>query len=340
MAEMRWGIRNEASAAHLTAEICMGELARCLRESVGLSYVFLAAQKYGFRPFPRLIPELLFTELLQHVAEVEDRTLLEEWFKLDENALPGDDAGKQEWEGPREFYGTAPGASGRFYVLQTRSKLTDKDWWPLFERMQVHPSATFRTFRIDSFDPTFRTLRIDSFDPLFRTFRIDSFDPAIAGYLALPWKDSAEPARGVVCRYVRFSVSPLLVPHTPHLLLCCVVLFGLCQHASWIESSSGRVRTHLTGASGPPQVSLRGAAKARFPNETSEAALRDPENKHFAQRFFISVTEEVLPLSLLLSLSLASCLSLSLAVLPDPPTPDPESQPDRFLILHGHGSLR
>ena len=38
---------------------------------------------------------------------------------------------------------------------------------------------------------------------------------------------------------------------------------------------------------------MRGAARARFPNETSEAALRDPVNKHFAQRFFISVTEEV-----------------------------------------------
>jgi len=53
------------------------------------------------------------------------------------------------------------------------------------------------------------------------------------------------------------------------------------------------VRTHLTGGSGPSQVALRGAAKALFPDETSEAALRKPANKHFAQRFFISVTEEV-----------------------------------------------
>jgi hypothetical protein len=141
MAEMRWGIRKEAGDQHLTAEICMRELARCLRESVGISYVFIAAQKYGFRPFPRLIPEKLFTQLLLHVAEVEDRTLLKEWFKLDENALPGDDAGEEKkWEGPREFYGTAPGASGRFYVLQSQSKLKEgEDWWPLFERMQVHP---------------------------------------------------------------------------------------------------------------------------------------------------------------------------------------------------------
>jgi len=140
MGEMRWGIRSESGDQHLTAEICMRELARCLRESVGLSYIFLGAQKYGFRPFPRLIPENVFTDLLLHVAEVEDRTVLEQWFKLDENALPGDDAGEQESEGPREFYGTAPGASGRFFVLQSQSKLTDrKDWWPLFEQMQVAP---------------------------------------------------------------------------------------------------------------------------------------------------------------------------------------------------------
>jgi len=55
------------------------------------------------------------------------------------------------------------------------------------------------------------------------------------------------------------------------------------------------VRTDLTEGSGPPQVALRGAALTCFPNETSEAALRDPANKHFAQRFVISVTEEVLP---------------------------------------------
>jgi len=117
----------------------MRELGQCLRESVGLSYVFIAAQKYGFRPFPRLIPELHFTELLPHVAEA-DRMVLEEWFKLDENALPGNDAEEEEWEGPREFYGTTPGASGRFYVLQSQSKLTDgKGWWPLFDQMQVHP---------------------------------------------------------------------------------------------------------------------------------------------------------------------------------------------------------
>ena len=33
LSEMRWGIREEASSAHLTSEICMAELERCQRES-------------------------------------------------------------------------------------------------------------------------------------------------------------------------------------------------------------------------------------------------------------------------------------------------------------------
>jgi hypothetical protein len=152
MAEMRWGIRKEAGDQHLTAEICMRELERCLRESLGLAYVFIATRKYGFRPFPKDIPEHLFEKLLEMMAG-EDRTLLEEWFILDENASPGDETEEKESEGPREFYGTAPGASGRFYVLQSRSKLTDKDWWPLFKRMQVAPQPLRPLGLIHSIQP-------------------------------------------------------------------------------------------------------------------------------------------------------------------------------------------
>ena len=41
LAEMRWGIRADASSTHMTSEICMAELERCQRESQGYSYVFL-----------------------------------------------------------------------------------------------------------------------------------------------------------------------------------------------------------------------------------------------------------------------------------------------------------
>ncbi len=183
MVEMRWGIRAQASNAHLTSEICMRELDRCLRESMGVSYIFIAGQKYGYRPFPRSIPQPLFEVLLDSTEIThEDRQLLVSWFKLDKNGipLPGEiaDAATLEWRGPPEFYGTEPGSSGLFYELQSRGKLEDKEWWPLFDRMQ--------------------------------------------------------------------------------------------------------------GA-------FRKAARKEFPSHTSVQALRDPENRHFVQRFFISVTEEVRP---------------------------------------------
>ena len=100
----------------------------------------------------------------------------------------------------------------------------------------------------------------------------------------------------MVHRYVKFSVSHLRLPPTYRRCVCLVVYSGCTSIQLGLSDSSGRVRTNLTEDSGPPQVALRGAALTCFPNETSEAALRDPANKHFAQRFVISVTEEVLPL--------------------------------------------
>jgi hypothetical protein len=41
LAEMRWGIRDDASSSHQTSDICMAELERCKRESKGFFYVFL-----------------------------------------------------------------------------------------------------------------------------------------------------------------------------------------------------------------------------------------------------------------------------------------------------------
>jgi hypothetical protein len=156
----------------------MRELGRCIRESLGVSYVFLATQKYGFCLLPRLIPEEVFEELMQHVAEAEDCALLQEWFKLDENsAAPKWLESGEEWHPPPDFYGP-----GRCYVLQSRERFADGEWWPRYEQMQS---------------------------------------------------------------------------------------------------------------------SLRKAAHARYPEHTSPEALRDPKNTHFAQRFFISVTEEELKRGLL-----------------------------------------
>ena len=57
LAEMRWGIRADASSSHMTSEICMAELERCQRESQGFSYVFLGC-------VPHCFPSILLGQLM------------------------------------------------------------------------------------------------------------------------------------------------------------------------------------------------------------------------------------------------------------------------------------
>lgn len=64
LAEMRWGIREEASNTHQTSEICMSELERCQKESQGYSYVFLACQVVASSP-SRYLPLTLWNQSLQ-----------------------------------------------------------------------------------------------------------------------------------------------------------------------------------------------------------------------------------------------------------------------------------
>jgi len=139
--EMRWGIREQASDNHETSEICMNELERCLQESFGMAYVFIAAQKYGFRPFPNKIPREYFELLLQvlksqedrqpHDKELRDMTQLQEWFQLDQNEV----APEQE-HAPVETGASAAfrGPRGPYYVLKSKAKCDD--WREKFEAMQ------------------------------------------------------------------------------------------------------------------------------------------------------------------------------------------------------------
>ena len=52
-AEMRWGIREEAGDDNLTEAFCLRKLEECRRESGGLFFLSLWADKYGFCPLPR-----------------------------------------------------------------------------------------------------------------------------------------------------------------------------------------------------------------------------------------------------------------------------------------------
>ena len=195
MVEMRWGIREEQSDRHLTSEICSGfplpcccvasrcthlclqrdqhviagvsavrQIERCSRESLGLSYVYIAAQKYGymhhhdivlprdrglqsscivmsdvpsccrFRPFPAKVPKDILNSLIDFIDDDIAREYVQSSFKLDENAIARTNRGVQaepvQGECPIDF----AGPPGPFYVLQPCSSI--EGFWDKYPRMQ------------------------------------------------------------------------------------------------------------------------------------------------------------------------------------------------------------
>eukprot|EP00735_Rhodelphis_limneticus_P005068 TRINITY_DN1676_c0_g1::TRINITY_DN1676_c0_g1_i2::g.17883::m.17883 TRINITY_DN1676_c0_g1::TRINITY_DN1676_c0_g1_i2::g.17883 ORF type:complete len:1613 (+),score=581.39,sp/Q149M9/NWD1_HUMAN/24.96/2e-79,WD40/PF00400.27/5.8e-09,WD40/PF00400.27/0.65,WD40/PF00400.27/0.16,WD40/PF00400.27/73,WD40/PF00400.27/0.00016,WD40/PF00400.27/7,WD40/PF00400.27/6.3e-07,WD40/PF00400.27/0.0015,WD40/PF00400.27/2.1e+02,WD40/PF00400.27/2.5e+02,WD40/PF00400.27/4.8,WD40/PF00400.27/4.9e-08,WD40/PF00400.27/7.5,eIF2A/PF08662.6/0 len=115
-AEMRWGIRKESADAHLTSAICMNEIKRCQVNSCGLNHVLILGDKYGYRPFPTVIPQ---AELEALIAQMDSEGLTEAadlartWYKLDQNVIPAE------------------------YVLQPKGDIDGNAWWGIFEKLQL-----------------------------------------------------------------------------------------------------------------------------------------------------------------------------------------------------------
>ena len=85
LSEMRFGIREKASADNRTLEICLEELKHCQDVSAGLNFILIAGDKYGFRPCPYRISKQQFEDLLLHMTEDELRLVLD-CYRLDNNA--------------------------------------------------------------------------------------------------------------------------------------------------------------------------------------------------------------------------------------------------------------
>ena len=90
----RWGVREEATNEHGTSQICVAEIRRCAAARPAPDAVFLLiilGDKYGYRPFPAVIPEAELKMLRGRVAHGSGGEaaagLLDTWFELDLNAL-------------------------------------------------------------------------------------------------------------------------------------------------------------------------------------------------------------------------------------------------------------
>jgi WD40 repeat protein len=86
--DLRWGVRDEAALDQQTMEICLREIERCQRTGIKPNFIVLLGDRYGWQPLPPSIPASEFELLLPHIQPVEARALAEQWYRLDENAVP------------------------------------------------------------------------------------------------------------------------------------------------------------------------------------------------------------------------------------------------------------
>ena len=118
--DLRWGIRNLATANHETTDICQAEIRRCAKHSLGPFFLALLGDKLGYRPAPATLSKAVYDEIMEYLdgptapaTAKDDKELFARWYSLDENCVaptyrllpitdllpkwPGDKASGAEW---------------------------------------------------------------------------------------------------------------------------------------------------------------------------------------------------------------------------------------------------
>ncbi|MBE2270282.1 MAG: DUF4062 domain-containing protein, partial [Anaerolinea sp.] len=86
--DLRWGISDEAGRDQRTVEICLSEVQRCQHLTRRPNFILLLGDRYGWQSLPSTIPENEFTQIIAEIDTLKDRELLQQWYRLDENAVP------------------------------------------------------------------------------------------------------------------------------------------------------------------------------------------------------------------------------------------------------------
>ncbi|KAL4224823.1 hypothetical protein ACF0H5_015519 [Mactra antiquata] len=103
--DMRWGVTEEATLEHSTVEMCVNEIERCIKDSVGPSFLCLLGHKYGYRPLPAQIEKTEFDAMLKYLEKSpHDTKMIKNYYTIDNNAVPAE------------------------YVLKPRTK-ENATWW-------------------------------------------------------------------------------------------------------------------------------------------------------------------------------------------------------------------
>ena len=85
--DLRWGVSGEASLDQQTMNICLGEIRRCQRVTPRPNFVVLLGQRYGWKPPPPQVLAEVFERILP-VVKRDERDVLVEWYRRDDNAVP------------------------------------------------------------------------------------------------------------------------------------------------------------------------------------------------------------------------------------------------------------
>jgi len=85
--DLRWGVSEEAALDQQTMNICLGEIERCQKTSPRPNFIVLLGNRYGWRPLPGQIPAGEFGQIIAKVPE-EERQLVRDWYRRDDNASP------------------------------------------------------------------------------------------------------------------------------------------------------------------------------------------------------------------------------------------------------------
>jgi len=100
--DLRWGLSKEASLSHETMRICLQEIKRCQKVTPRPNFIVLLGDRYGWQPIPEEIPGEEFIQIKQVIkknkkefdkiakeaAHRDALSLLDDWYREDENALP------------------------------------------------------------------------------------------------------------------------------------------------------------------------------------------------------------------------------------------------------------
>ena len=122
--DLRWGVSEEASLDQQAMAICLGEITRCQQSSPRPNFIVLLGDRYGWCPPPSHILDSEFREIVGMLKSQDDRTLLTQWYQLDENAIPHEWRLKPRLKGsPYEAYDNWQSVEARLQAILAQAAL-------------------------------------------------------------------------------------------------------------------------------------------------------------------------------------------------------------------------